>query len=159
MMFALNSVILSLSKDQFSLLVPKLAAVRRSLGTSLSAQFHCSALGSAMELPQQARPQMEFGNEENWHLQIQGNPKGVAVIQPRVGVQRLPWVWSSRTPTLKGLKRIGHRATCNSTLSGLDALSFTQGRRCCANPGLYDCNPFRIAGAGNRRGSAELTYL
>ena len=34
------------------------------------------------------------------------------------------------------IKRLSQR-----TLSGLYASQATQGRRCCANPGLYDCNP------------------
>jgi hypothetical protein len=41
--------------------------------------------------------------------------------------------------------------TCDSTLSGLEALSFTQGRRCYANPGLYDGNPCRLAGTEDIR--------
>jgi hypothetical protein len=33
-------------------------------------------------------------------------------------------------------------------LQGWALPGFTQGRRCCANPGLNDSNPFRVAEAG-----------
>jgi tetratricopeptide (TPR) repeat protein len=40
-----------------------------------------------------------------------------------------------------------HMTVLDSTLSGLDNLwKSTQGSRCCANPGLYDCNLFKVAG-------------
>jgi hypothetical protein len=78
---------------------------------------------------------------------FQHNSNGVDIVQPRVGARRLPWVSFGMISTLKGLKQIGFRGVCGSTLSGLVFLLFTQGRRWCANPGLNDSNPYRIAEA------------
>jgi hypothetical protein len=76
------------------------------------------------------------------------HPARVAIFQPRVGaatnVARLPWVASPGKPTLKGLKQT-LAARLDSTLSGLGPSPLSQGRRWCANPGLNDRNPFRIA--------------
>ena len=78
-----------------------------------------------------------------------GRPEGTAVIQPRVEARACPSFYPGfvfpATPTLKGLNRFLHAG--DATPSGLGSLVMdTQGRRCCANPGLNDHNPVGVAG-------------
>src|ERR1019366_4378765 len=41
-------------------------------------------------------------------------------------------------------RKVRFECDADSTLSGLAATEFTQGRRWCANPGLYDSNPVGV---------------
>jgi hypothetical protein len=72
------------------------------------------------------------------------HPERMKITQPRVARNEPPRVKISRLPTLKGLNQ-STTAEMASTLSGLYVSTPTQGRRCCANPGLSDCNPVGVA--------------
>ena len=77
---------------------------------------------------------------------FRGILKGCRSYSPGLAHQRLPWVWGNRLPTLKGLERDCPPDCIDSTLTGLGLVKDTQGRPWRANPGLYACNPFRVAG-------------
>ncbi len=72
-------------------------------------------------------------------------PTGLSLLFQGCAIA-LPWVSSNAAPTLKGLNR-AHPGRSESTPSGLISLSTdTQGRHCCANPGLYDATPLALSG-------------
>jgi hypothetical protein len=85
----------------------------------------------------------------NNSLRASANPERIGITQPRVAPQELPWVGLIGFPTLKELNQIhpGTRLSLIQPLAGWHEVKSTQGRRCCANPGLYDSNPYRIAEA------------
>jgi hypothetical protein len=139
-------------------LVPKLY-----LGTLLSPQLRCprprKGRGSAVQLPTKSRPQVQLGNEKTMIFLLRSRrPERAAINQPRVETRACPSFYpgfaSPTEPTLKGLNR-RFRAG-DSTLTGLAALAMrTQGRRCCANPGLNDHDPVGVV-AGYRRSAPNV---
>jgi len=86
----------------------------------------------------------------NRHRCFSANPEGIGVIQPRVARNKLPWVGVNEVATPKGLNpvRLFSQRFPVQPFQGRIRFEFTQGRRCYANPGLNDRNPFRIAQTG-----------
>jgi hypothetical protein len=78
---------------------------------------------------------------------LSANPERIGIIQPRVVRTELPWVVVFRFPTLKELNRIIliSRSILIQPFQGWADMKPTQGRRCYANPGLSDHNPFEVA--------------
>jgi len=75
------------------------------------------------------------------------NPERIGIIQPRVARNELPWVRFFKFPTLKELNpiRLISETILIQPLQGWADSDCPQGRRCYANPGLYDCNPVGVA--------------
>ena len=69
------------------------------------------------------------------------HPERMEISQPRVARNELPWVRFPGEPTLKGLNPRGSI----QPFQGWSCREHTQGRRCCANLGLSDCHPYRMA--------------
>ena len=75
------------------------------------------------------------------------HPERMKITQPRVARNELPWVKKSKRPTLKELNPLPRISLLSSLqpFQGWFARKSTQGRRCCANPGLNDRNPVGVA--------------